>query len=429
MTTVLKNGKWLNLKGELEKVDILIEDNRIAKISSNIQTSGTEEIINLENKLIAPGFIDVHVHLREPGGEKKETIRTGTLAAAKGGFTTICPMPNTRPTPDTKEQLEWLQKRIKETAHVRVLPYACITTRQLGEEITNFAELKRAGAFAFTDDGVGVQDASKMLTAMKQAAELNMAIVAHCEENTLINKGSVHEGKFSKEHGLNGIPSVCESVHIARDILLAEAAGCHYHVCHISTKESVRVVRDAKRAGIKVTAEVSPHHLLLSEEDIPGLDSNYKMNPPLRGFDDRAALIEGLMDGTIDFIATDHAPHTAEEKAEGMEVAPFGIVGLETAFPLLYTHFVLEGKMALSDLIDWLTVKPANVFDLPYGVLKEGAIADITILDLEASASIDPSTFLSKGRNTPFTDWECKGWPVMTMVEGKLVWQKGSVEV
>ncbi|WP_404450008.1 dihydroorotase [Sutcliffiella horikoshii] len=429
MTTLLKNGKWLNSEGEMEKVDILIEDKTIKSIASNIDDKGIEEVIDLEGNLISAGFIDVHVHLREPGGEKKETIETGTMAAAKGGFTTICAMPNTRPTPDTKEQLDWLTNRIEETASVRVLPYACITTRQLGQELTNFAELKEAGAFAFTDDGVGVQDASKMLEAMKQAAALDMAIVAHCEENTLINKGAVHEGKFSKENGLNGIPSVCESVHIARDILLAEAAECHYHVCHISTKESVRVVRDAKRAGIKVTAEVSPHHLLLCEDDIPGLDANFKMNPPLRGRADQEALIEGLLDGTIDFIATDHAPHTAEEKSEGMEKAPFGIVGLETAFPLLYTNFVETGKFTLKQLVDWLTVKPAEVFKLNSGKLEEGAPADLTIIDLMILAAVDPENFLSKGKNTPFSGWKCKGWPVMTMVDGKLVWQKGSVQV
>ncbi|MGM0835632.1 MAG: dihydroorotase [Bacillota bacterium] len=429
MTTLLKNGKWLNSKGELEKVDVLIQNGKIASVSSYIEATETEQVIELDGNLVSAGFIDVHVHLREPGGEKKETIETGTMAAAKGGFTTICAMPNTRPTPDTKEQLEWLNNRIAETASVRVLPYACITTRQLGEEITDLAALKEAGAFAFTDDGVGVQDASKMLAAMKKAASLNMAIVAHCEENTLINKGAVHEGKFSKEHGLNGIPSVCESVHIARDILLAEAAGCHYHVCHISTKESVRVVRDAKKAGINVTAEVSPHHLLLSEEDIPGLDSNFKMNPPLRGKQDQEALIEGLLDGTIDFIATDHAPHTVEEKAEGMEKAPFGIVGLETAFPLLYTNFVEKGMFTLKQLLDWLTVKPAEVFQLPYGKLEAGSPADLTIIEIDRSAAIDPDSFLSKGKNTPFAGWECKGWPVMTVVDGKLVWQKGSVQV
>jgi dihydroorotase len=429
MKTLLKNGKWLNSKGDLEKVDILIEGKMITDIASNIEAAGTEQVLELDGNMISAGFIDVHVHLREPGGEKKETIESGTKAAAKGGFTTICAMPNTRPTPDTKEQLEWLKNRIEETASVRVLPYACITTRQLGEELTNFKELKEAGAFAFTDDGVGVQDASKMLAAMKKAAEINIAVVAHCEEDTLINKGSVHEGKFSREHGLNGIPSVCESVHIARDILLAEAAGCHYHVCHISTKESVRTVRDAKRAGIKVTAEVSPHHLLLSEEDIPGLDTNFKMNPPLRGKADQEALIEGLLDGTIDFIATDHAPHTRDEKAEGMQQAPFGIVGLETAFPLLYTNFVETGKFTLAQLVGWLTSKPAEVFQLPYGSLEIGATADITVVDLNKNEAINPESFLSKGKNTPFAGWKCNGWPVMTIAEGKLVWQKGSVQV
>jgi len=228
---------------------------------------------------------------------------------------------------------------------------------------------------------------------------------------------------------LNGIPAVCESVHIARDVLLAEATNCHYHVCHISTKESVRVVRDAKRAGIRVTAEVTPHHLLLCDEDIPGLDSNYKMNPPLRGRADREALIEGLLDGTIDFIATDHAPHTAEEKAEGMDLAPFGIVGLETAFPLLYTNLVEKGILTEKQLVDFLTVKPAQSFNLPYGKLEVGAVADLVLVDLTNEESIDPNTFLSKGRNTPFGGWDCKGWPVVTIAAGKIAWKRGYVTV
>jgi len=425
MATILKNGMWLNENGEFEKVEIKISGEKISEIAPSVQALEGDEIIDLEGKLVAPGFIDLHVHLREPGGEHKETIATGTLAAAKGGFTTIAAMPNTRPVPDSKEQMEWLKKRIEETAHVNVLSYASITVRQLGQQLTDFAALKESGAFAFTDDGVGVQSAGVMYAAMKRAAQLNMPIVAHCEDNTLINKGSVHEGIFAKNHGINGIPSVCESVHIARDVLLAEATGCHYHVCHISTKESVRVVRDAKRAGVRVTAEVTPHHLLLCDEDIPGLDPNYKMNPPLRGKEDRAALIEGLLDGTIDFIATDHAPHTIEEKAEGMELAPFGIVGLETAFPLLYTHFVETKKLSLRQLIDFLTVKPAETFGLQAGKLEIGEKADITVVDLVEEQAIDPNMFISKGKNTPFAGWRCKGWPVMTFVGGKLVWEKG----
>ncbi|MED3552256.1 dihydroorotase [Cytobacillus praedii] len=426
MNTLIKNGQLLTNKGDLKAADIYIEAGKIIEIGEGL-TREADEIIDANGLLVSPGFLDLHIHLREPGGEKKETIATGTAAAARGGFTTVAAMPNTRPVPDTREQLDWLNKRIEETASVRVLPYASITIRELGEELTDFRALKEAGAFAFTDDGVGVQSAVMMMQAMKKAAELDMAIVAHCEENTLINKGSVHEGDFSVRNGLNGIPSVCESVHIARDVLLAEAANCHYHVCHISTKESVRVVRDAKRAGIKVTAEVTPHHLLLCEDDIPGLDTNYKMNPPLRGAADRTALIEGILDGTIDFIATDHAPHTEEDKAEGMKLAPFGIVGLETAFPLLYTHFVEKGLFTLKQLVDFLTVKPAEAFNLTSGKLEIGAEADIVLIDLNRSEKINPEQFLSKGKNSPFGGRECKGWPVLTMVNGKIAWSEGRV--
>ncbi|OIJ17767.1 dihydroorotase [Anaerobacillus alkalidiazotrophicus] len=423
MAKLIKNGKFLTADGVLNKIDLLIENDTIIKIEKDIDVAGNE-VIDVEGKLVVPGFVDLHVHLREPGGEYKETIATGTLAAARGGFTSIAAMPNTRPVPDSKEQLEWLNKKIKEDAVVRVLPYGAITVRELGKELTNFSELAESGAFAFTDDGVGVQNANMMLAAMKEAKKVNKAIVAHCEEETLINKGSVHEGEFSEKMGLRGIPSVCESVHIARDVLLAEATGVHYHVCHISTKESVRVVRDAKRAGVRVTAEVTPHHLLLSDEDIPGLDTNYKMNPPLRGPEDKVALIEGLLDGTIDFIATDHAPHSLEEKSESIELSPFGIVGLETAFPLLYTYFVEKEIITLKELVTLLTSKPCEAFGLPYGTLEVGGKADITVIDLNHTEKIDPDNFLSKGKNTPFAGWECKGWPVLTIVNGEIAWKK-----
>ena len=426
MKTVIKNGQLLN-NNELKQVDIEIEGKIITKIGENLPTEGSE-VIDAKGLLVTPGFIDLHVHLREPGGEHKETIETGSLAAARGGFTTVAAMPNTKPVPDSVEHLQALNQKIEETSYIRVLPYASITVGEVGKELVDFASLKENGAFAFTDDGVGVQEASMMLKAMKQAAAIDMAIVAHCEDNSLINRGSVHEGKFSAEQGINGIPSVCESVQIARDVLLAEAADCHYHVCHISTKGSVRTVRDAKKAGIRVTAEVTPHHLLLCEDDIPGLDPNYKMNPPLRGKEDQEALIEGLLDGTIDFIATDHAPHTAEEKARGMQKAPFGIVGLETAFPLLYTNLVKKGVLTLQQLVDFLTVKPAESFSLPYGQLKEGAIADIVLIDLETEQEINAEEFASKGKNTPFNGVKCFGWPVVTISEGKKAWQKGSVQ-
>ncbi|MFJ7728961.1 dihydroorotase [Neobacillus sp. NPDC097160] len=426
MKLLIQNANYIASNGQMIQTDILIENGIITKIEKKLAEEA-DRTVDAAGMVVSPGFIDLHVHLREPGGERKETIATGTMAAAKGGFTTVATMPNTRPVPDTINHMEDLQKRIQETAHVRVLPYASITTRLLGQELTDFAGLKGAGAFAFTDDGVGIQSASMMLEAMQKAAALDMTVVAHCEENTLINKGCVHDGTFAKRNDLNGIPSVCESVQIARDVLLAEAAGCHYHVCHVSTKESVRVIRDAKRAGIKVTAEVTPHHLLVSQDDIPGLDANYKMNPPLRDAADRAALIEGLLDGTIDFIATDHAPHTLEEKSEGMELAPFGIVGLETAFPLLYTHFVCKNMISLEELIGFLTRKPADSFDLPFGKIEIGAPADLVLLNLNEEKEIDPSGFLSKGKNTPFAGWKCKGWPEMTIVIGQVVWEKGCV--
>ncbi|MCU9612174.1 dihydroorotase [Caldibacillus lycopersici] len=428
MSLLIKNGSLLNQAGELEVCDLYLEEGIIKKIASNIQATGSEKVIEAAGLLVSPGFVDLHVHLREPGGEQKETIATGTLAAAKGGFTTIASMPNTKPVPDTKEQLEWLHKRIKETAKVRVLPYATITKGQRGTELVDFPALAEANAFAFSDDGVGVQAAGVMYEAMKEAANINKAIVAHCEDNSLIYSGAVHEGKIDKELNIPGIPSIAESVQIARDILLAEAANCHYHVCHISTKESVRVVRDAKRAGIKVTAEVSPHHLLLCEDDIPGDDANFKMNPPLRSKEDKAALLAGLMDGTIDFIATDHAPHTEEDKQKGMRSAPFGIVGLETAFPLLYTNLVEKEILTLKELVDFMTIKPANAFQLPFGKLAEGEHADIVLVDLKHEATIDPAKFASKGKNTPFTNWNCKGWPVQTIVNGEIVWEKESVQ-
>lgn len=424
MDKIIQGAQLLNDAGELYVSDVRISGDKIAEIGKDLSIEDAQ-VIDGQGLFLAPGFIDVHVHLREPGGEHKETIETGTLAAAKGGYTTICAMPNTRPVPDTKENLTHVNQLIEEKALIRVLPYASITIREAGKERTNLTELKEHGAFAFTDDGVGVQEAGMMYEAMQDAAKLNMPIVAHCEDNTLIYGGAMHEGTRNKELGLPGIPSIAESVHIARDVLLAEAAGAHYHVCHVSTKESVRVIRDAKKAGIRVTAEVSPHHLLLTENDIPGDDADWKMNPPLRGTEDLQALRDGLLDGTLDFIATDHAPHTAEEKSAGIAKAPFGITGFETAFPLLYTHFVKEGKWSLKQLIDWMTAKPANVFGMPYGKIDIGATADLVLIDLNKAQQIDRTTFLSKGKNTPFDGWTCFGWPVTTIYGGSIVWKDG----
>lgn len=420
MNFVIKNGVMLQ-GGDHVRRDIRVENGKVAEMSDSIDFEG--DVIDADGKLITPGFVDVHVHLREPGGEHKETIETGTKAAARGGFTAVMPMPNTRPVPDSVKVLEDINERINKTAHVKVLPYASITTRQLGEELTDFKALKEAGAFAFTDDGVGVQSANMMFEAMKQAAGLDMAIVAHTEDNTLIRGGAIHEGDASRRLDIPGIPSVCESTQIARDVLLAEAAGCHYHVCHVSTKESVRVIRDAKRAGIRVTAEVTPHHLVLDERDITSSDTNFKMNPPLRGADDRAALIEGLLDGTIDFIATDHAPHADYEKDAEITAAPFGIVGSENAFQLLYTKCVLPGIFTLEQLVDWLTIKPAQTFNLDMGELKVGRDADITLIDLEKEYTLDKNEFLSKSKNTPFHGEVLTSDIYMTLVDGNVVYE------
>jgi len=418
MTTRIENARWYEA-GQVRTGDIRIEAGKITDLAAIPQVG--ETVIDASGLFVAPGFVDIHVHLREPGGEHKETIATGTAAAAAGGFTTICPMPNTRPVPDDRQTLDALFQKIEETASVRVLPYAAISKNQLGQELVAFDQL--TDAVAFTDDGVGVQTAAVMRTAMQQAARLGKTIVAHCEDDSL-KAGCVHEGNYSRREGLQGIPSLAESIHIARDVLIAEETGCHYHVCHVSTKESVRVIRDAKRAGIRVTAEVTPHHLVLIDEDISNQDPNFKMNPPLRSEADRQALLEGLADGTIDCIATDHAPHAAEEKALGIERAPFGITGFETAFPLLYTKLVAEGKMTLETLIRNLTDKAAAIFELPYGKLEVGAEADLVLLDLETERTVSPERFRSKGKNTPFAGERLKGFPVMTFVKGEIVFKE-----
>lgn len=422
MTKLIQNVQLVDAKGLLTLGEIFIEDGKIAAIGENLGLQA-DEVIDGKGNVASPGFVDVHVHLREPGFEHKETIATGSASAAKGGFTTICAMPNTKPVPDSVENLQLINGLIEQSAVVRVLPYGSLTVAQSGDARTDLKALKEHGAVAFSDDGVGVQEAATMFEQMKDAAAMNMAVVAHCEDNSLIYGGVMHEGKRNKELGLPGIPSICESVQIARDVLLAEAAGAHYHVCHVSTKESVRVVRDAKAAGINVTAEVCPHHLLLEEMDIPSNDANWKMNPPLRANDDWQALHDGLLDGTIDCIATDHAPHTKEEKCCGMVGAPFGIVGFETAFPLLYTQFVKTGKWTLRQLIDWMTVKPAKLFDLPYGTLEVGSPADIVLIDIETEKTVNAENFVSKGRNTPFNGWKATGWPALTIYNGNIVWE------
>lgn len=427
MALWILNGKvWNQEKGELETKHVRIEGDRIAGVLEadvSPETNG-EEVIDAAGKLVSAGFIDMHVHLRDPGFEYKEDIESGTRSAAKGGFTTIACMPNTRPVTDTPETVRYILDKTAEQGVVKVLPYAAITKNELGRELTDFAALKEAGAIGFTDDGVGVQNAQMMKDAMKLAVSLNMPIIAHCEDDSLVVGAAFTEGKFAEKHGLKGIPNESEAIHVGRDILLSEATGVHYHVCHVSTEQSVRLIRQAKSIGIRVTAEVCPHHLVLSDEDIPGMDANWKMNPPLRSPRDVQAVIEGLEDGTIDMIVTDHAPHSQEEKSRALELAPFGIVGFETAFPLLYTKFVLTGKWTLGFLLQRMTADPARVFGLESGQLVAGAPADITIVDLDSEQDVITETFLSKGRNTPFGGWKLQGWPVTTIVDGKVAWSE-----
>jgi len=426
MKTTLIHLNRILKDNDLESCFIIIEDGKIVQLSPMTEYKGSfEDVLDMKGALVTPGLIDLHVHLREPGFTHKETVKTGTEAAARGGFTTICAMPNTNPVPDTVEKLQAFQAIVQQDAIIHVYPYAPITQGLKSTQQVDQDTLIQAGAIAFTNDGVGVQDAHAMMEAMKQAAKNNTIIAAHAEDDSLKYGGVIHEGKASATLNLPGIPSVCESSQVARDVLLAEATGAHYHVCHVSAKETIRVIRDAKRAGIHVTAEVTPHHLLLNDTFIQKDDANTKMNPPLRGPEDQRALLEGLLDGTIDCIASDHAPHAVEEKALGLLKAPFGIIGLEYGFALLYTRFVKTGVFTLEDLIQWMSPKPAKCFNLLHGDLQIGSKADLAFFDLETSVII-PKTFVSKSSNSPFIGWTVYGDTVMTMVDGKTVWRKNS---
>ncbi|MGM0124249.1 dihydroorotase [Enterococcus sp. AZ194] len=424
MKTVIRNGQIVVKNNQLEPVEIWIEEGLIKAIGTDFSDLEFDQVIDAKGQLISPGLVDVHVHLREPGFTYKETIKAGSLAAAHGGFTTVCAMPNLNPVPDTAEKLSAIYETIKKDAVINVLQYAPITEELRSEVLTDQAALKEAGAFAFTNDGVGVQTAGTMYLAMKEAKKQGMALVAHTEDESLLFGGVMHEGQISKKLGLPGILSSTEASQIARDVVLAGETGAHYHVCHVSTKESVRVIRDAKKAGVHVTAEVSPHHLILIDEDIPEDNGFWKMNPPLRGEEDRAALIEGLLDGTIDCIATDHAPHGLEEKRQSFLKAPFGIVGSETAFQLIYTYFVKTGVFTLEQVIDWMATKPAEIFGLKAGTLRVGQAADIALFDLQTKTTIDETEFESLGVNTPFVGWEIHGETICTLVNGKIVWKK-----
>ena len=362
-----------------------------------------------------PGFVDVHVHLREPGFLYKETIATGTAACARGGYSDVCSMPNLDPVPDSPETLAPQLEAIKKDACIRVHPYGSITLQQKGEKLADMDGMAK-DAIAFSDDGRGVQDEKLMRQAMLKCKELGKILVAHCEDNSLLRGGYIHDGEYAKAHGHRGICSESEWGPIARDLRLAKETGCAYHVCHISTRESVELIRKAKAEGVDVTCETGPHYILMSDRDLQE-DGRFKMNPPLRSEEDRKAILEGILDGTIDMIATDHAPHSAEEKGKGLEKSAMGVVGIETAFPLLYTHLVKPGLISLERLVELMAVNPRKRFNIPM-------TEDFSIWDLSKEYTIDPEDFLSKGRATPFAGWNVFGENLMTIVGGKIVWQK-----
>lgn len=400
--------------------DILIRDGIIRRKGLGIEAGPDVTVIDTTGLTVSGGFTDLHVHFREPGYSYKETIRTGSLAAARGGYTTVCTMPNLNPVPDSLRHLDFEQEIIDRDAVIQVLPYASITIGRKGEQLVDFSSLK-GRCVAFSDDGSGVQSREMMLKAMEAAADNGCIIAAHCEDNSLLRGGYIHDGAWCHEHGHKGICSESEWGQIKRDLKLAELTGCRYHVCHISTAESVDLIRRAKDRGVRVSCETAPHYLALCENDMME-DGRFKMNPPLRSSADRDALIAGLNDGTIDAIATDHAPHSPEEKSKGLEHSAMGISGLETAFPVLYTYLVMSGKVSLQRILEALTSSPRKAFGLP-PVLEEGAAADIAIIDTRTEFTIDSSRFLSLGHSTPFEGKRVQGKVLMTIKDGVAVWK------
>ena len=407
--------------GLIEKTDVAILGDKIERIATDIQPADNDKVYDCTGLTIMSGLVDLHVHLREPGFSAKETIATGTAAAAHGGFTTVCSMPNLAPAPDSMANLQQQLDIIERDAVIKVLPYATITRKRFGDELVNFEELKPYVA-GFSDDGTGVQSEDVMRQAMAEAAKTDTIIAAHCEVDELLRGGYIHDGEYARINGHRGICSESEWQQVERDIELAAEAGCRYHVCHISTKETVELIRQAKARGVKVTCETGPHYLTMCDMDLKE-EGRFKMNPPIRSAEDRDALIAGLQDGTIDVVATDHAPHTAEEKSRGLERSAMGVVGIETSFAVIYTKLVKAGVISLEKAVDVLAEAPRRIFNLGGG-LQEGEAADIAVFDLEKEFIVDPSTFLSKGRSTPFEGWQLQGECCLTLVDGRVAYER-----
>lgn len=421
---LIKNAKILSDNQQTIQRDILIQDGMIQEIGNNL-SDAQADVFDAQGHFLTPGLVDVHVHFREPGFEYKETIQTGSLAAARGGFTTVMAMPNLNPVPDDQAKLAAQIARNQENSVIHVEQIGAISKDLTDHTINDIQGMTEAGAIAFSNDGKGVQTADTMLQAMTAAAKAKRPLIAHLEDDTLLHGGVMNDGEVSQQLGLPGITGLAESSQLARDLVIAKVTGVHYHVAHISTKESVALVRMAKSQGVHVTAEVSPHHLLLSDDAIQKDDAYFKMNPPLRAQEDREALIAGLIDGTIDMIATDHAPHGTEEKQKSFAVAPFGITGIETSFQLLYTHLVKSGLLSLGTLIDRMLIAPVKAFHLDAPTqIAVGQRADLALFDLTHLATIAVDDFLSKGKNTPFIGWQVYGETQATWVSGQQVYQR-----
>jgi dihydroorotase len=419
---LLRGGRVVDpASGRDEVADVLLEDGKITAVGASLKSKDGTTILDLAGKVVCPGFLDMHVHLREPGEEWKETVETGTRAAAAGGFTGVACMPNTVPVNDSRSVTELIVAQARARGAVAVHPIGCVSKGQLGKELAEMGDMVDAGAVAFSDDGKPVATAQLMRRALEYSKIFGVPIIDHCEEPTLVDGGVVHEGPVSLRLGLKGWPGVAEDVMVMRDILLAEYTGGHVHLAHLSTGRSIAFVREAKRRGVRVTCEVTPHHLLLTDEAVTEYDTHAKMNPPLRPAADREALLQGLSDGTIDAIATDHAPHHADEKCVEFSMAPFGVVGLESAVSLCLDRLVRENVIPLARMVALFTTGPSSILRLKKGTLAPGREADLTVLDLDRRFEVDPEKFQSKSHNTPFRGLTLRGAPVLTIVGGKVI--------
>lgn len=420
MDDMLIKGCNVFIDGHFVPSDVEVQGGIVSRVEPAVVPNSGVPVFNYSG-IVVPGLVDVHVHLREPGFSFKETMETGTAAAARGGYTAVCAMPNLNPVPDSAEHLAVELEAIRRGAKVRVYPYGSLTVGERGLEMADISAMADA-AVAYSDDGRGVQDEDMMRECMRAVAATGKLLVAHCEVDELLRGGYIHDGAYARAHGHRGICSESEWREVERDIRLAEETGCAFHVCHVSTKESVRLVREARARGVNVTAETAPHYLLLTEEDLQE-DGRFKMNPPLRERADRDALIEGLLDGTIGMIATDHAPHTPEEKSRGLEKSPMGVSGLECAFPVLFTGLVEKGVVTLEKLVELMSSAPAKRFGIPGGEIEVGKPANLAVFDIDTEYTIDSSEFASMGRATPFEGWRVRGKCLMTVCAGRTVWR------